>query len=962
MSGYRYHSLTLPEDIRESSAEHPIPLERLGIINATASAPVKRRRSIPSTIRATTFPKTSISDATQDQSNTMDPPQAQTPVDLESFLSEELRQFIAQMDTANPFVLQIMETLNEILATIIRTKFLEGAGTAKISNIHRFYVKEASHAILSIYSAWSKYPQAGGTLEGAKISSIDYRYTVMDTVEGPHESLPSKIAIFIANKIDPRDIDFQTVAHEQKRINDCNSAMKQTYKIWQTQLDPPRFLSDDALQDELTSESASPITYTTQHALGDAPNLTQPSTPANLMSAAAMTEQAEYEMHDNVHVFVGNGKVLKNQAEKRSDLAQQLDITRKADAKEARESKKAQKAQKAADALAAREAKGRNKKKAVVVSSSDYEDVDEQPEPKPSRKSIKINVRKRPSAEMEADSSNVDGNDVDDNDAEIPKKTPAPRKRAKKAASKDASNDGSSEKAPRESNHGKSDYPEGTVAPDNAKRGGAAPKWLRDEDNLGKQLIMVHPAWPMPRVYKEFNRQLANTAYQTDKMETHKYRADWIEFPRTDAAGKTMNDKAARKFDICWRTYESVRQHLEKHKAKANNDNVLKPFPWTQITENPVAHLPKRDPPPRPDFFKDGYTPVPQLDSESTVAEESSAEEASVDVTPEPQGKEHNNFSGWTPINKTSGISSTLPSVDSSPAPPAKKRRQPKKKAPKDMPQIATSEFANPVVSMQSEIPADRGQIGSAPGDENVDDPEDTIEDPSDGDDGDLERFIRNQSDGKDDDIEPTNDQFDGPADGGQPARTQQGALGGYTMNPSRPASSRLPPLALSQSQGLPSGWTQSTDPHPGPDRGRIYYLDHRHQRTTWLDPTTPGFDERRAFGGPNATAPRYPRDHVWVNDQHVHMATAGLATSGPSASYSDLGIANLPSPGQGSIRRPMAAGSRRPAAISGSRVTASTSSATVASAGRPSLIVKLPVKRRFSAEKNSRKDDKPEA
>lgn len=214
------------------------------------------------------------------------------------------------------------------------------------------------------------------------------------------------------------------------------------------------------------------------------------------------------------------------------------------------------------------------------------------------------------------------------------------------------------------------------------------------------------------------------------------------------------------------------------------------------------------------------------------------------------------------------------------------------------MPQIDPSEFANPVVFMH-ETPADRERLGSAPSDENVDDPEGTIEPPSDGDDDDLSRFVRNQSDGEDNENESVNDQLDGPADGSQPSRTQQGAFGHHTMITPRPAPPRLPPLALSQSQGLPSGWTQSIDPRPGPNRGRIYYLDHRHQRTTWLDPTTPGFDERWAFGGPNATAPRYPRDHVWVNDQHVHMDTVGLATSGPSAAYSDLGIANLPSSGQ---------------------------------------------------------------
>jgi hypothetical protein len=642
-----------------------------------------------------------MADATQDQPETMASPQ--TPIDLESFLSVEDRQFIAQMGTASPFVSNTMKALNEILAAIVRSKTAEGASTAEISEIYSFNIKEASHAIRNIFSAWSKYPRAGGSMDGAAIERIDYRYTTTNAIEGGPDSLPFKIAIFMANKIDPQDMEFQTVVHEQRRIDDCREAMSQTYKIWQTRLDPPRLLSDDALLAELTSESASPITYTMQQPLPGAPTMTKPSTPAEMMSSAALAEQAEYEMHDSIHVFVGGGKVLKNQAEKRSDLAQHLDVVRKAEAKEAKEAKKAEKAKKAqeaADALAASKAKGRGKKKAVVVSSSDHEDVEEQPAPKPGRKTTKTTVRKRPADDMEVDddaSETPKGKktaarkrpaaDIEEggNDADTPKKAPAPRKKAKKAATKDASNDGNSEKPSGDSNDEDEDAPDTTQAPENAKRGGAAPKWLRDEDNLGRQLVMDHPTWPMPKVYQEFNHQLANTAYQTDKMETHDYRADWIEFPRIDANGKSINDKAARKLDICWRTYESVRQHLEKHKARVNNPKEVKPFTWPQITENPVAGLPKRDPPPRPTYFKDGTTLVPQLEDESSAAEE----DAPMEEVPgsEAQSQENESTSGWTPINKTFGRTSSP--LASSPVPAPKKRRQPKAKASKDLPSSA---------------------------------------------------------------------------------------------------------------------------------------------------------------------------------------------------------------------------------------------------------------------------------
>lgn len=979
MQSYHFPRLTLPDEIGEISAQHPITLERLRNINETASAPVKKRRSIPSSVRIPYNSHISMADATHSRPDTMDPPQTPTPFDLESFLSEEVRQFDAQMNASSPFVSHIMKTLNDIVTTIVRSETAEDASTAEIAEIYSFYIKEASHTIRRIYSAWSKYPQAGGALEGASIGSVDYRYTATHGIEGGPESLPFKIAIFMTNKIDDQEIVFQTVVHEQRRINDCFDSMKQTYKIWQTRLSPPRHFSDDELQAELTSEDADPITYSMQPPLGDAAFLTKPSTPAEMMSAAAQAEQAEYEMHDSVHVYVGGGRVLQNQAEKRSDMAQHLDAVRKAEAKEAKEAKKAKKAKQTADSLAARkEAKARNKKSAVLVDSSDHEDEedddDEQPAPKPVRKTTKSTTRKRLASDMEDDDNETPTRKVtktttrkrraadveeDGDDAETPKKTPAPRKKAKKAATKDASRDGSSDKASNDSNDGSSDAPSqhpGTIAPDIAKRGGAAPKWLRDEDNLGKQLVMDNPAWPMPEVYREFNRQLANTPYQTDKMDTHDYRSDWVEFPRRDADGNNINDKTARKNDICWRTYESVRQHLEKHKAKVNNEDVIKPFTWPQITENPVEHLPNRDPPPRPTYFKDGTTLVPQLKKKSSAAEASTGNTPGAGL----QG----NTSGWTPINNPFDRKSSP--TDSSPAQP-KKRRAPKARPQKDQPQINPSELANPVVFMQPETPDNPRHLGSAPGDDNVDDLDSFVRQQSDGEESspgddaadDLLEFVENQSDGEDDDNEePAQDQFDGPADGNQPAQTQQG----FTA---RRHVSHVPPRSVSQSQGLPSGWTSQVVTASGSNHGRTYYLDHSNQRTTWMDPSSPGFNTSAAFTGSNASAPRYPEGYVWVNDQFVSRPAAGIATSGPGAAYSDLAIANLPAPERHSpralsgptIRRTTAA-----AATSSRRTTASAPTATASSAERPSKVVKLTIKRRSSpAEKPKKGDDADE-
>jgi len=891
-------------------------------------------------------------------------PQTQPPFDVESYLSGDIRQFLAEMEASSTFVSHIMKVVNETVADFMRSEMEEGASTAEMSRIFLLYAKEASQAIRRIYSAWSKYPQAGGDLEGAPIDRIDYRYTATNAIEGNNESLSFKLAIFLANTIDSQGIEFQTIIHEQKRINDCLTAIKKTYKVWQTLLDPPRHLDDDALQVELTSESASPITYTMQPAQGDAPTLTKPSTPAELMSSAAMAEQAEYEMHDNVHIFVSDGKVLRNKAEKIADSAQQLDIIRKAEAKEAKEAKKAKKAKETADALAASRAKGRNKKKIVVVSSSDHEeeeeeeeeDEDEQPAPVPSRKTTKTTTRKRPVEDIEEGG----------NEDSTPKKTPVPRKRAKKAEPTEAPNDGSSEKASSELNDGSSitptPQPPTTRAPENAKKGGAAPKWLRDEDNVGKQLVMDHPQWQMPLIYREFNKRLANTAFQTDKMETHAYRPDWVEFPRIDAQGNVINDKEARKFDICWRTYESLRQHLEKHKAKVNNETVAKPFTWTQLTENPVSHLPKRTPPPRPTYFKDGTTLVPQLENESSAAEDASADDTPTSVY---QDKEYKTVSGWTPVNKPVGR--TFTSLSSSPPPKTRKPRAVRAKAQKDLPEINASEYSQPTVLTQPRTPAEPRLLGWPFHEEIVPQEKDNagpnslpgVGQPAPGDQlyGGLEDFVKDQSDGVDVGIEPAQTQLDGPADGNQHAQAQEGALSRRTPIPSAPALSRLPPLSLSQNQGLASGWTQRINTRRGFNQGRVYYLDPPTQNTSWTNPTTPGFDAHVAFAGPNATAPRYPQNHVWSDGQHVPLSATRLSTSSRDASLNDLAIANLPTPEHRLSRAPSAPAAR----AAGTRLSAVTRGATAPPSARPSLIVKLPVGRPLSAAEKPKNDEESE-
>jgi hypothetical protein len=112
----------------------------------------------------------------------------------------------------------------------------------------------------------------------------------------------------------------------------------------------------------------------------------------------------------------------------------------------------------------------------------------------------------------------------------------------------------------------------------------------------------------MPKVYREYSIHVANTPYQRAGQVLPEYRADFVEFPKDIIA----SDKERRKYDIAWRTYESVRQHTEKFKAHVSNANSSPPYTWNPAQANLIAGQPKRAPPPRPSFFNnDARTPVP---------------------------------------------------------------------------------------------------------------------------------------------------------------------------------------------------------------------------------------------------------------------------------------------------------------------------------------------------------------
>lgn len=723
--------------------QKPLTLVRPDNMQTKAPVPHPLRRSIRFASNGSNNPADgSGSVAPPPSSGILPTPQAE--VNLNDHPETTAQTEVAIQKAVSPFVTHIMAEIQDKFNRAIEIVANASASAVPTPELQSDSLIEGLDALRRIYTAWSRYPQMGGAIGNAAISTTDYRFTALHAVsESEIYSLSRRIAKFMASTVDPDGIEFETLVHAQKRIDECFLAMKKQYLIWQTQLEPEKSLTDDELNLELTSAATGPITYHIQPPLT---TFSAPSTSAQLMSSQAIAAMTEDESHDNVHIYV-TGKVLKNKVEKIADAAERLAETKASEAKAAKAAKEAAKAD--------RVPKGRAGKKAIVSASSDHEEADVPCTPKPARNPTMAASRKRPASAIDAD----EGNEAGDS-----KKTPAPSKRTKKEDGKtqDKSNEGSSEKGSDGNNDRSSGTPNsGTTAFDNAKRGGAAPKWLRDEDNLGKQLIVDHPEWPMPRIYRKFNEELANTPYKTDKMEAHDYRSDWIEFPRIDADGKTINDKEARKKDICWRTYESVRQHLEKHKASVHSNRGPDQITWDEITENPVAHLPKRDPPPRPTYFKDGTTLVDPVGSPAPASTASAIPADTPKTTF--RGQDYYMSSGWTAINDP--VSGNFSPVDSSPPAPLKRKRASKGKGKgkaAELPQIATSAVPGQFLFMEPETPTNPGHLReesvglddiwadtlppveqSAPGDAKYNF---------------LEDFVNDMSSGEDDEEEASND------------------------------------------------------------------------------------------------------------------------------------------------------------------------------------------------------------
>jgi hypothetical protein len=788
-----YPHLTLPDDIGELSAQHPITLNRLRAINARAATDASDET--PQSSSSAANPRHSPAEMASDQhshssnlaandsdspselaNGSDEPPQSidsdaddndspaeptsssfkdsDSSSDPEADLDAAWREDDLIQPVSTPSVAHIMSELQEKLDRSVQIEVNASPLNTQRPAKESAQLAEGLEAIRKIYSAWSKYPPMGGAIDGAVISLTDYSNAAVLVVRGSKtHSLSRKIARLMAKISDPSRAEGEeigTLIHEQRRIDDCMLAMKQQYAIWKAQLEPDMYLSGEELMEELTSYAAAPITYTMQPAQRE---LSQPSKPSDYFAVSNLAAMAEDEAYDSMQIFV-SGKVLKTKAEKASDLAGRFAAAKAAEAKEAKETRAAE-----AEALkASKAAKGRTGKKAALAASSDVEEGDKIIPSRSARKASKATPRKRAGSALDAendDHANESGKgkkkavprkrtkisedmviSSDDGDlaqavyadgadgGKISKKTARPRKSAQNddAASEANKNDGSSDESSSSSEDNSSGTPQpiGTVAPNKRQRGGAAPKWLHDEDNLGRQIIQDNPKMPMPAVWRKFNIEIANTAFKTDKMSTHDYRSDWIPSPRVDSNGRRINDKMARKLDICHRSYESLRQHLEKHKARVNDKSKPQPVTWAECTKNPVSHLPKRAPPPRPTYFSDGRTLVdsPTMSrhlghGNNGTSGLSSAPSgyASNAPTSTYNGKDYYQISGWAAINNP--VSGNFSPIGSSPSEQPKRKRAAKGEARAELPQLNSSPYPSSALSMRPQTPNDPGYLRS---------------------------------------------------------------------------------------------------------------------------------------------------------------------------------------------------------------------------------------------------------
>ena len=452
--------------------------------------------------------------------------------------------------------------------------------------------KAALCTLRRVVTAWAKYIRIGTTLDGAKISSLDYRYSAVNAVMQPSTAVAKALAKALANAVDPGLEDQETIVHTQRRIDSVTLAAKKQWFLWQSEMVAAGSFGEYETSDQaLSDDEAQPITYTMQP--GPA-TLNPPSTPASLLYASADDEN---ELHDNVNIYV-SGKVLKTKHEKNKDAL----LVRLEGAQAAKKNATGTLAKTTAPNMAAVQPDSHN---SAILSAPPQD-----PSPTESNRSLSaaLNgvptfIKKPHSAEFYRRAVALEGHDPRTapplHMAQRPKQGENAGARAVRTIKQPVTN---------VDDNLASEASVPSMAPLKTKPGGGADKWLRDEDDWGHNYIVRNPGDSMPMVYRALNARFANTAYRAPGEDTHSYRSDWVEYPHP----QPLRNKATRDFDIFHRSYQSVRQHFENFKKEVNDDEQLPPYTWKTCPDNLAVHIAPRVPPPRPDLFRDG-TPIPRV-------------------------------------------------------------------------------------------------------------------------------------------------------------------------------------------------------------------------------------------------------------------------------------------------------------------------------------------------------------
>jgi hypothetical protein len=618
----------------------------------------------------------------------MAPAQPQATVNINTRGSRDVRFAIAlrtqrvEDHPSNSFVDSVLGQLQEAFEAQCRVDDTGLATTEEVELQQRKLecVKAGLYALRRIHTAWSKYPAVGDRLEGAQIQVVDFRYTAHSAVvDKPDGQLADQYCRIMASSVDPMVIENESAPHAQPRVNNCFLALKKQYMALFHIMDPVDLKSHMFDEDIPSDDEAVPRSYELQASWA---TLHPPSTGAYLMSDRGLAEAAEFEEdNDNQHIYV-TGAVLRTKAEKRADRAVQV-----AKAKEEEQAAAASARVRASAAKATAAGKGKGKgRKSDTPPVEDEEDEEEEedvetPAKKPAAKKAaprKIKGGKKATSPVVGEDTTATKSplkkstassrkrpapaaDVDEAEEDDTASKPPPKKRAKSTPAAKSTTAAKSTPAAKSTASGNTPAAHasssntsgeaGSVAPKIAKRGGAAPKWLKDEDDLVKQMIVDHPELPMPAIYRAYSQEVANTPYQRIGQASVEYRADFVEFPK----GIIASDKERRKFDISWRTYESVRQHCESFKAMVSRANTSAPFTWDECQANQAAGQPKRAPPPRPAFFfNDAHTPVPPVNPATTPALASGpTAPAAAAPSPTPAATQKTRKSSdWTAINR----------------------------------------------------------------------------------------------------------------------------------------------------------------------------------------------------------------------------------------------------------------------------------------------------------------------